>query len=168
MDLPDYAELAGAAGIGARLRRLSAALDADARRVYADFGVEFEQRWLGLLDLLSGHGSLTVGELAQSLGISHPSVSQARDSLAKAGLIAWDTDERDRRRRRLRLTEQGAALVARLRPLWQALDEAAIALDRDAGGVVDALRALEEALRRRPLYERVSALLDGSGEAGSP
>src|SRR5688572_29276331 len=97
-DLPDYVRAAGPAALGARLRRLSSALDGDARRIYADFGIAFEQRWLGVLDLLSSQGPLTVGELATSLGISHPSVSQTRDSLAKAGLIAWEEDADDRRR----------------------------------------------------------------------
>jgi len=158
-ELPDYVGEAGAAALGARLRRLSAALDADARRVYASAGIDFEQRWLGLLDLLSTHGPLTVGELAASLGISHPSVSQSRDSLVKAGLIAWETDEGDRRRRKLRLTAQGDALVKRLRPLWAALDAAATELDRDAGHVSERLQALEEALRARSIYDRVRTLL---------
>ena len=162
--LPDYVRSAGPAALGARLRRLSAALDTDARRVYAEAGVTFEQRWLGLLDLLSSHGPLTVGELAESLGISHPSVSQSRDSLAKAGLIAWEVDEEDGRRRRLRLTAEGEALVRRLRPLWAALDRAAEALDGEAGGVAAALDRLEDRLKERGLYERVSGILGGEGE----
>ncbi|HYJ52821.1 MAG TPA: MarR family transcriptional regulator [Allosphingosinicella sp.] len=159
-ELPDYVDSAGAAGIGARLRRLSAAIDGDARRLYDEFGIAFEQRWLGLLDLLSSHGPLAVGELARALGISHPSVSQSRDSLARAGLIDWETDEGDRRRRRLRLTAKGRRLVRELRPLWDALDGAAIELDREAGGVVAALRVLEEALERRSLHARVREMLD--------
>ena len=163
--LPDYVRSAGSAALGARLRRLSAALDADARRIYADFGIAFEQRWLGVLDLLSSHGPLTVGELATSLGISHPSVSQSRDSLAKAGLVAWEADERDGRRRRLRLTAEGEALVRRLRPLWDALDQAAVALDEEAGHVAAALDRLGDRLRERDFYERAKEKLDeGQGK----
>jgi DNA-binding MarR family transcriptional regulator len=157
--LPDYVQSAGAAALGALLRRLSAALDADARRIYAEYGIAFEQRWLGVLDLLSSHGPLTVGELAASLGISHPSVSQTRDSLARAGLVDWEVVEGDGRRRKLRLTTEGAGLVRRLQPLWKALDEAAVELDREAGHVVAGLHALEGALRERSLFERVSGIL---------
>jgi MarR family transcriptional regulator, organic hydroperoxide resistance regulator len=153
--LPDYVREAGPAAIGARLRRLSNEVDGDARRLYAEFGVVFEQRWLGLLDLLSRHGPLTVGELAGALGISHPSVSQSRQSLARAGLIAWERDGQDQRRRKLRLTEEGSALVARLAPLWQALDEAAKEIDREAGSAVAALERLEGVLRARSVYDRV-------------
>lgn len=166
--LPDYVRSAGSAALGARLRRLSAALDADARRIYAEAGIAFEQRWLGLLDLLSSHGPLTVGELAASLGISHPSVSQSRDSLAKAGLIAWEADEEDGRRRRLRLTTEGEALVRRLRPLWDALDRAAVALDEEAGHIAAALDRLEERLKGRGLYERVTELREVERRQPSP
>lgn len=158
-ELPDYVAEAGPAAIGARLRRLSAWVDGDARRLYADFGVAFEQRWLGLLDLLAQHGPLTVGELAGALGISHPSVSQSRQSLARAGLIDWEADSADQRRRKLRLTGAGRALVARLGPLWTALDEAAVEIDREAGEVVAALARLEAVLRERSIYERVAARL---------
>ena len=158
--ISDYVAEAGPAAIGARLRRLSGLLDGDARRLYAEFGVAFEQRWLGLLDLLASHGPLTVGELAASLGISHPSVSQSRQSLAKAGLVDWKADDGDQRRRKLRLTKEGRALVRRLQPLWGALDEAAIEIDREAGHILTALEALERVLRARPLYERVKARLN--------
>lgn len=160
-DLPDYVKEAGPAAIGARLRRLSNEVDGDARRIYADLGIDFEQRWLGLLDLLSNHGPLTVGELAGSLGISHPSVSQSRQSLASAGLIAWEKDGKDRRRRKLRLTEEGRALVARLEPVWKALDEAAAEIDREAGAAVAALERLEDALRAKSVYDRVRERLRG-------
>ena len=46
--------------------------------------------------------------------------------------------------------------------MWPALDMAAVELDRDAGHAVAALGALEEALRRRSLHERVRAILAGA------
>lgn len=159
----DYLKQAGPAGIGGRLRRLSERLDGDARRIYAEAGIAFEQRWLGVLDLLSGGAPLTVGEIAASLGISHPSVSQTRQSLARAGMIAWERDSGDARRRRLRLTSKGAALVERLRPIWTVLDEAAIELDREAGGATAALQKLEEALQRGSVYERAARRLKAEG-----
>lgn len=157
---PDYVRDGGAAAIGARLRRLSERVDGEARRLHANAGLKFEQRWLGVLDLLSGHGPMAVGELALSLGISHPSVSQTRQSLAKAGLIAWESDGEDGRRRLLRLTGEGERLVRRLRPLWLALDSAAIELESEAGGVLAALERLEAALGRRSLYDRVSERIE--------
>lgn len=162
--LPDYVAEAGKAAIGARLRRLSNWVDTDARKLYADQGVAFEQRWLGILDLLSSHEPLTVGELAAALGISHPSVSESRQSLVKAGLVALETDAKDQRRRALRLTAAGRALVERLQPLWAAFDEVAIEIDGEAGNVQAALEKLETVLRAKSFYERVKERFEPRSE----
>jgi DNA-binding MarR family transcriptional regulator len=151
----DYSRRLGGAALGARLRRLSEAIDGDATRAYGTLDVTFEQRWFGVLNQLVLHGPLTVGELAIRLRITHVSVSQTRASLEKAGLAQTTADPEDARRRRLALTPAGAALVGRLRPLWRALEAAALDLDAEAQAVTAALDRLEDALARRSLYQRV-------------
>ncbi len=155
----DYNQQQGGATIGARLRRLSERIDRDANRVYASLGLEFEQRWMGTLNQLSLNGSMSVNALAAALGISHPSVSQTRRSLLDAGLIVEHADPLDGRRRGLVLTVAGKALVARLQPVWAALDTAALALNAEAGDLVPGLSLLDRALNQQSLFERVRALL---------
>ena len=84
----DYIRSQGSAGVGARLRRISERLDREANAVYAHVGLRFEQRWMGVLRLLGERREMTVGELAQALGITQPSVSQTLRSLQKARLIS--------------------------------------------------------------------------------
>lgn len=143
------------AAIGARLRRLSAWIDDDATRVYADLGVAFEQRWFGVMSRLSREGAMTVGELAVALRITHASVSQTRTSLEEAGLVRALTDANDARRRPLTLTAAGRRLADRLLPVWEAFDQVAIELDDEANEVVAALDRLDRALSRRSLYDRL-------------
>lgn len=151
----DYSRRSGGAAVGAMLRRLSERIDADATRVYADLGIEFEQRWFGVLNQLALNGPMGVGDLAAALRITHVSVSQTRQSLEKAGLVEVLADPADGRRRSLALTLAGRALVEGLAPLWRAFDEAALELDQEAGGVAQALGRLADALEHRPLYERI-------------
>lgn len=156
----DYTSKAGASAIGARLRRLSERIDREAQELHAAFGVpNFEQRWFGVLNQLDLAGPLAVGELAGRLGISHVSVSQSRASMERARLIDLVPDPNDGRRRHLCLTEAGHALVARLRPLWNALSDAAVELDQDAGGVLEPLQRLEGALDARSLIVRTQQML---------
>jgi len=129
-------------------------------------GVVFEQRWMGVLNLLALRGPMSVNELAAVLAISHPSVSQTRASLRKAGLIAERVDRRDGRRRLLRLSSKGAALVETLQPIWSALAETAKALNDEADDVVAGLARLERALDRRPLFDRVQARLKVGARRG--
>ncbi|TNY26117.1 MarR family transcriptional regulator [Fulvimonas soli] len=150
----DYTARAGGAALGARLRRVSERIDRELSAFYAHLGVDFEQRWFGVLNLLDLFGSMGVGQLAEALAISHVSVSQTKESLERAGLVEVRADEQDARRRNLRLTRRGCAFVRKMRPVWEALAESARALDEEAGEVVRALDALEKALDRSSVAQR--------------
>lgn len=154
--MSDFSRDHGGAAIGALLRRLSERIDGEVARVYAALGVDFEQRWFGVLNQLVQNGPMSVGELAAALRITHVSVSQTRQSLEKANLIETNADPADARRRRLSLTPAGSALAQRLAPLWQAFDEAALELDAEAGGVAAILGRLDDALERRSLFDRIT------------
>ena len=156
--MKDYIAEVGGAALGGRLRRLSAAIDADASRVYTAAGIRFEQRWFGVINQLALAGPLSVSQLADLLGITHASISETRRSLEATGLITSQDDPKDGRRRVLTLSPSGEALVAQLRPLWAAFDDAARELDVEAGGVTEALARLEQALARRSLHQRVAAM----------
>lgn len=156
----DYSRSVGGAALGARLRRLSEGMDGEATRIYATLGLDFEQRWFGVLNQLALKGPATVGELAAALHITHVSVSQTRQSLEAAGIVASASDPADGRRRQLALTDAGRALIERLAPLWAALDAAAVELNAEAGDVVSVLDRLDDALADRPLFDRVMARLD--------
>jgi DNA-binding MarR family transcriptional regulator len=144
----------GSAGVGARLRRLSERIDREARAVYAHVGVKFEQRWMAVLMLLVERSEATVGELAEAIGITQPSVSQTLRSLKTAKMISERPDQRDARRRIQCLTSKGLALVDRIQPVWAALIEAAKDLDREGIDLITPLDQVEESLDRKSLYER--------------
>lgn len=152
----DYVREIGGKALGARLRRLSDQIDRDAARCYKHFGVRFEQRWFGVINQLRLNGGMSVGELAEALGITHVSVSQARKSLEAEGLIASSPDPQDGRRSVLSLTAKGEELIATLDPLWSALNAAALEIDKEAEGVALALDRLDDALEHRSLFDRVS------------
>ncbi len=157
----DYTRSVGGAALGTRLRRLSEVIDRDATRVYATLGIDFEQRWFGVINQLAINGTATVGEIASSLGITHVSVSQTRQSLEKAGLVRAEADPADGRRSRLVLTAKGRALVEQLSPLWVAMADAAADLDAEAGEIVKRLDQLDIALKRKALFDRIMARLPG-------
>lgn len=159
----DYVTSMQGSALGARLRRLSAMIDADAGRVYGAQGVKFEQRWFGVINQLAMNGPMSVGELAEALGVSHPSVSETRQSLERAGLVEAIADPQDARRRILALSATGDALVRRLQPMWKRFDVVARELDQEAGGVVEALARLERALERKSLHARLMEDLQRMG-----
>lgn len=154
--MTDYSRSFGGAALGARLRRASERIDRDGTRVYAAQGIEFEQRWYGILRQLVEHDRpMAVGEIAAILKITHASISEASRSMDKAGLIASTTAPEDARRRLLHLTAKGHALAAELAPLWAAFNSAAMELNAEAGDLVDLLDRLDDALDRRSMFDRI-------------
>jgi DNA-binding MarR family transcriptional regulator len=158
----DYSKKMGGAALGARLRRLSDAIDRDATRAYAIVGIKFEQRWFGVLNQLSLNGPMTVSELAAALRITRASVSQTRQSLEDAGVIGAQDHPSDARQRHLMLTPVGSKLIRRLKPLWQAMDAAALEVDAEAGNAVAALDCLDAVLARQSMFDRIAKKLGQS------
>lgn len=153
--LRDYTASHGAAAIGARLRRLSERIDREADSIYADMNVDFQQRWFGVVNQLKLRGTMSVGEIAETLRISHAAVSKTCTALTERKLIMSQTDATDSRRRGLSLTNAGKRLAERLAPLWAAVDEVGRELDKEAGAAIEVIARLEAALDRKSLVSRV-------------
>lgn len=156
--MPDYVRERGAAAFGTRLRRLSERLDRDVQAVYRERAVAFEPRWFAIVTALDAQGALTVGDLAERIGVSHAAVSQLRAELVAEGLVRTRPDEADQRRLWIELTPSGRRTVARLAPLWDAIAQATAALCADAAPhLLDELARLEAALDAQPLKSRIDA-----------
>ncbi|WP_208729886.1 MarR family winged helix-turn-helix transcriptional regulator [Corallococcus exercitus] len=150
----------GTGALGSRLRRVVERMDRDVHAIYQAAGVRFEPRWYAVFTALRNDGPLTVGELAERLGVTHAAVSQVRTALERERLITGEADPEDGRRQRLKLTAHGHKTAAKLAPLWDAIQTAATALlEEGAPQLLAELTGLEHALDRRGLRARVGDLL---------
>ena len=75
------------------------------------------------LQLLDSVPNLTTTELAEALGVDQTTATRMLALIKKAGL-ASDTVGDDRRQRRWALSVQGQALLKKLKPRWEAAQEA--------------------------------------------
>jgi DNA-binding MarR family transcriptional regulator len=75
------------------------------------------------LQLLDSVPNLTTTELAEALGVDQTTATRTLALIKKAGL-ASDTVGLDRRQRRWALSAQGQALLKKLKPRWEAAQEA--------------------------------------------
>lgn len=69
-------------------------------------------RWRVLVRIADGES--TVADIARLTGYSRQGVQRLADALAADGLIRQETDESDRRRQRLELTDSGTATFERM------------------------------------------------------
>ena len=131
--------------VGLRLRRTDRALTAFYNERIREAGIRITQ-W-SLIAALRGAGSLTVTELAESLGSEQSTISRNLQPLVRKGLVDL-TEDNDGRKRYVRLTHKGVATYNRAYPLWlQAQKDVLERLGADWEGLERKLVDLEASVR---------------------
>lgn len=153
----DVIKQLGALAFASRLKRLSERLMQDVARVYRERDVDFEPRWFPLGFLLQRRSSLSVTEIADALGLTHPAVSQIAARMESAGLLESVKDRADERRRLLSLSSRGRETLRTLEPVWSAIEKCTAELIRESGqDFLTAIDEIEKALDKRNMYDRVT------------
>ncbi|WP_049974404.1 MarR family winged helix-turn-helix transcriptional regulator [Azospirillum sp. B4] len=114
-------------------------------------------------------GCIFSSEIAAARGLSRPHISATVTELLRKGLIRQEDDPSDRRRKLLSATAEGLAVLRRLQPLRQAVNDLLLA-DLDSHQrrtLLEALRIIRDRSRRadhvRPAYsDRAPALRHAS------
>ena len=144
----------GVLAIATRLMRLSEQLRKDGAQVYKEYGIEFEPKWFPVIYVLYHKPLLSVVELAAEIGYTHPSTISLLKELEKQKLVRGQKDKSDQRKRLIRLTEQGRALVARMEPVWQVFREAFAGLLDTPHNLMQAIVEVENNFREQSLLQR--------------
>ena len=146
----------GIFALASRLKRLGERLKAEASRVYRDRGIDFSDSWFLAAWMLSQQDGITTSEMAERLGVSRPAVSQMAAGMYGKGLITYERDSKDGRRRRISLTEKGRETVEALAPLWQDVSDVTTDVVSSTGvDFLTGLAGLEDAFDKSSLSERI-------------
>jgi DNA-binding MarR family transcriptional regulator len=154
--------------LGTRLQHLLDLLDRDVAAVYTDLGLDgFPPRFAPIIRVLAGAPS-SIRELARAVGVTHSAASQTVARLAKADLVVLAPGA-DARERIVRLTPAAERLLPALEAEWAATAAAATELEAELSFPLSRLvdEALE-ALRRRPMRQRIAAAAPGLPARAAP
>ena len=167
--IEDVVKELGHLALGTRLKRLGERLQAQTQVLLEEAGVDLPASHFPVLAALDRLGTLNVGELTESVGMSQPGVTRLLDKLEAEGLVRSTQLVDDRRVRTIALTKSGRQLISRAKRLvWPGV-EAAVA-DACAGAaqqLLAALSALEAAVAATPLSVRAERLRSGEGSHAS-
>ncbi|UCC78878.1 MAG: MarR family transcriptional regulator [Candidatus Zixiibacteriota bacterium] len=143
------------------MRRLLNRLLGDGQKVYRSQKIDFAVSWFPIFHILANRSPMTLTEIANALGMAHPSVIEVTDEMIKKGYVESRRGREDRRRRHLFLTKKGEKTVARLEPIWEAFKQAADEACGEYGNDFwESIRKIEQALDERSMYERIVARLN--------
>jgi DNA-binding MarR family transcriptional regulator len=101
-------------------------------------------------------GPLTIGELAEAVGITQPGATRALGQLIEAGLLDAEPAPDDQRRKIISLSRRGRKLVeAAKEDIWPRIERAVRDLCGDLSGpLLEQLSAIEDGLAAAPLERR--------------
>jgi MarR family transcriptional regulator, organic hydroperoxide resistance regulator len=143
-------------GLGTQLRHLVELLDGAVQQSYVEAGLDYRPRYTPVLRALAGGQPCTVGQIAESAGITQPAATQTVALMLKEGWLAVEASPTDARQKLLRLSPQGERLLPELQACWRATAAAADSLDADLPHPLsDTLTRAIAALERRPFGERI-------------
>lgn len=144
----------GAVMLGSRLKRLAERLQAGAERITIDCGLAIQPSQMPLMTALFRHGPLSVGELAETVGVSQPAITRILSRLTEMDLVETIRDPQDQRTRTITLTAKGnESMEIATTVMWPRL-RAAVAELCDAGALLAQVSAIEVALASQPLDHR--------------
>jgi DNA-binding MarR family transcriptional regulator len=158
----NFYESLGYLVLGSRLRRLSEAFLSEINKTYQAAGIEFDASWFPVFYLLSKNESLSIKELSDTTGVSHPAASQLVTNLKSKKLLKTTTSAEDGRRQLVQLTNAGHALLERILPVWDALSmtmEELISSEIECQHLLPAISALENTFRSVTLSEKIAEKL---------
>ncbi|MDF2432539.1 MAG: hypothetical protein JWP44_2170 [Mucilaginibacter sp.] len=148
--------------LGSRLRRLSENFLAEINRAYQNAGIDFDASWFPAFYLLSKNNQLSIKELSEQTGVSHPAASQLITNLKNRKLVATVTCTDDGRRQMVQLTDSGWQLLVQILPVWDAILQAMDDLLVEEPGfraLLPAISSLEIAFKNASLAERIGSKL---------
>lgn len=145
-------------GLGTQLRHLIELLDGAVAHAYAEEGIDYRPRYTPVMRALAGGAPCSIGQIAQSAGITQPAATQTVALMLRHALVTITPSPLDARQKQVALSAQGQALLPRLQRCWSATSAAAASLDADLSHPLSAILAEAiAALEQRPFGTRIRA-----------
>lgn len=155
--MKDFLPELGQDAVVVRLKRVSDVMMHDGRRLYRDLGMDIEPNWFVVFKLLKKYKRLSVTEIAEAIGLSHPSVISIVNKMQAAGYLREAKSSDDGRMRILSLSAKAKRRLPEFERVWVAGTAGfkRMMKDKDILGMLDELEARlsEKGFRQRTLDE---------------
>jgi MarR family transcriptional repressor of mepA len=148
----------GILAISTRLQRLSEQLRKDGALLYKSYDIDFEPKWFAVIYTLHHKGVLSVVEIANEIGYTHPSTISLLKELEKQKLIRSKKDKVDERKRLLLLTPKGEELILKMKPVWDVMVSVLSDIADNQNNLLQAINEAENKIKHQSFLQRALQL----------
>jgi MarR family transcriptional repressor of mepA len=144
----------GILAISTRLQRLSEQLRKDGALIYKSFDIDFEPKWFPVIFTLHHKKILSVVEIANEIGYTHPSTISLLKELEKQKLIQSKKDKQDERKRLIVLSPKGIELIEKMKPVWELISKVLSDIADNENHLLAAINEAEQKIEEQSFYQR--------------
>jgi len=144
----------GILAISTRLQRLSEQLRKDGALIYKSYGIDFEPKWFPVIYTLHHKEVLSVVEIANEIGYTHPSTISLLKELEAQKIISSKKDKIDERKRLLMLTPKGQDLILKMKPVWDIMKSALTEIAANQNNLLQAINEAENKIMHQSFLQR--------------
>ena len=148
----------GILALSTRLQRLSEQLRKDGALLYKEYGIDFEPKWFPVIYTLYHKEVLSVVEIANEIGYTHPSTISLLKELEKKKLIKSKKDKIDERKRLLQLTPKGKELIEKMKPVWAVMTTILSDIADNQNNLLQAINEAENKILHQSFLQRALQL----------
>ncbi|MGZ3751221.1 MAG: GNAT family N-acetyltransferase [Mucilaginibacter sp.] len=150
---------AGVLALGTHLQYINERLRKEAALFYKSLNIKFEPKWFPIIYILSVNPYLSVLELAQEIGLTHPTTISLLKELELNGLILSVKDTVDERKRNVSLAIKAKELIKTMEPAWTAMAEALNQLTNTPNNLLKAIAEVNAKLDEKNFFTRMNEIM---------
>lgn len=153
----DFIKELGYRALDNRLKRISDRMSHDTRKFFKQIDLDVEPSWHLVFKLLRDHTTLTMADMADQLGFTHPSMVIMLKKMTAKGYICSERDTIDKRKQNIKLTQKSLDLLPKLESIWDSCEHAIYQMLNEDVSILKHLNDIEAALKVMPLNKRFYA-----------
>ena len=150
----DFIKAQGYRALDNRLKRISDRMAHDTRKFFKHIDLDVEPSWHLVFKLLLEYDRLTMVEIADQLGYTHPSMVSMLKKMANKGYIVSEQDESDKRKQNIKLSQKSKDLLPELKHIWDSCEAAIYKMLEEDLTILKYLDNIEIALKTVPFNDR--------------
>lgn len=150
----DFIKTLGYKAFDSRLKRISDRMSHDVRKLYKEIDIDIEPNWYLIFMLLQNKGEISIADIAESLGYSHPSVVVIVKKMSEKDYLHIQKDKDDKRKQLVSLSSKATEILPELELIWQSCESAILKLFSDDLSIFSYLDDIDAELKANSFYNR--------------
>ncbi|WP_407475318.1 MarR family winged helix-turn-helix transcriptional regulator [Elizabethkingia anophelis] len=150
----DFIKTLGYKALDSRLKRISDRMSHDVRKLYKEIEIDIEPNWYLIFMLLQNRGEISIADIAESLGYSHPSVVVIVKKMSEKDYLHMQKDKDDKRKQLVSLSSKATEILPELELIWQSCESAILKLLSDDLSIFSFLDDIDAELKANSFYNR--------------